>query len=113
VGALIGALGPGNRRPWYLLWGQSNWQTDGIHLAAFSQIGQGARPPLKTREPVQNRPAVQPAHAVMAVTVFLLATAGHHLPPLQSFFSTQPLSAVDLLVVMASGVIVFAGVEIA
>jgi uncharacterized membrane protein (DUF485 family) len=48
----------------------------------------------------------------MVLTVFVLQLSVIYLPSLQSFFSTKPLSPVDLAIALAVGVIVFAAIEV-
>jgi Ca2+-transporting ATPase len=48
----------------------------------------------------------------MVLTVAVLQLLVIYFPPMQSFFSTAPLSPLDLGIALGIGVIVFAAIEI-
>jgi Ca2+-transporting ATPase len=111
IGVLIGALGLGIGA-WYYFGGHANWQTMVFTSLAFAQIGQA----LATRSSRDSLLAIglrsNPLMLWMVLAVFALQVLVMYLPPWQSFFSTQPLSLVDLVMALGIGVVVFAAIEV-
>jgi Ca2+-transporting ATPase len=111
IGVLIGMLVLGIGA-WYYFGGHANWQTMVFTSLAFAQIGQA----LATRSSRGSLFAIglrsNPLMLWMVLAVFALQVLVMYLPPWQSFFSTQPLALVDLVMAMGIGVIVFAAIEV-
>ncbi|MGZ8498565.1 MAG: cation-translocating P-type ATPase [Candidatus Binatia bacterium] len=111
IGSLIGllCLGVGS---WYFFGGHGNWQTMVFTSLAFAQIGQAlavrsGRDSLFTVGLRSNGLMLG-----MVIMVFILQALVIYTPPLQSFFETDPLSPLDLLVAVGMGVMVFAAIEL-
>ncbi|MGZ8452733.1 MAG: cation-translocating P-type ATPase, partial [Candidatus Binatia bacterium] len=111
IGSLIGllCLGVGS---WYFFGGHRNWQTMVFTSLAFAQIGQAlavrsGRDSLFTVGLRSNGLMLG-----MVIMVFILQALVIYTAPLQSFFETDPLSPLDLLVAVGMGVMVFAAIEL-
>jgi Ca2+-transporting ATPase len=111
IGIVIGLLCLGIGA-WYFFAGHLNWQTMIFASLAFAQIGQalGARSGRDSLFKVGLRS--NPLLLGMAVTVFGLQMLVIYLEPLQAFFSTAPLTSIDLVVAALPGLLVLALIEI-
>ena len=111
VGALIGVLALGIG---YYYWqqGLAQWQMMIFNTLAFAQVGQ-ALASRSNRDSLwqigffSNRPLLIMLAIVVAGQVAVLL-----LPALESFFYTQPLSAVDWIISVGLGVLVFVVLEV-
>lgn len=111
VGTLIGALALGVG---YYYWqqGLSQWQMMIFNTLAFAQIGQ-ALASRSNRDAfwqigfLSNRPFLIMLAIVIAAQVSVLL-----LPALESFFYTEPLRAVDWVISIGMGLLVFVALEV-
>ena len=111
VGALIGVLALGIG---YYYWqqGLAQWQMMIFNTLAFAQVGQ-ALASRSNRDSLwqigffSNRPLL-----IMLAIVVVGQVAVLLLPALESFFYTQPLSAVDWTISVGLGVLVFVVLEV-
>jgi Ca2+-transporting ATPase len=110
TGLLIGlvAIGAGYGY-WY--WGFSNWQTMIFTTLAFAQVWQAlavrsSQESLFSLGFFSNR-----LLAVMVLVILSAQLAVIYIPFLQLFFSTQPLSPVDLGISLGLGSLVFIAIE--
>ncbi len=111
VGALMGAIGLGVGA-WYFFAERIEWQTMVFSTLAFAQVFQ-ALTSRSNRTPVwRMNPLGNPALFGLAVLVIVLQLLVIYLPPLQSFFSTQPLALQDLAISLGLASLVGVAVEI-
>ncbi len=111
VGVMIGAIALG-LGSWYFFTGRPEWQTMIFTSLAFMQVFQA----LATRS---NKVSLfkmgvmsNPVLAGMAALVIVLQLMVLYVPALSNFFEVIPLSACDLSIAAASGVIVLAVMEV-
>ena len=110
VGAVIGLIAVGVGYA-YWIGGRDSWQTMVFTTLAFMQIAQ-ALATRSQRESVfrigllSNRPL-----AGLALAVFSLQLAVIYVPVLQSFFGTQALTALDLVLGLGLSALLFAAIE--
>jgi Ca2+-transporting ATPase len=111
TGLLIGAaaLIPGAA---YFFSGSPLWQTMIFTSLAFAQIGQVMASRSTKESLFAMGAASNPLMLAMAISVICLQLGVLYLPPVAAFFSVRPLGLVDLSIVVASGLIVFAIVEL-
>ncbi len=111
VGALLAALTLGIGYAYWAL-GRPEWQTMMFTVLAFAQIGQALasrshRESLFRIGFLGNRPLLAMIGIVFVGQMLVLA-----LPVMEGFFGTKPLDAGDIALAMATGVIIFAAMEI-
>jgi Ca2+-transporting ATPase len=97
---------------WAIHIGDAHWQTMVFTVLCFLQLGhvmaiRSERQSLFTQGILTNKPLL----ASVAVTIFLQFLA-IYVPALNPVFRTQPLSAMELMAVLALSSIVFFSVEI-
>ncbi len=110
TGLLIGGLALGIGA-WYYFGGRENWQTMVFTSLAFAQIGQALAGRSSQDSLFRTGLRSNPLMLGMAVLVSLLQLSVVYLPPLQDFFSTQPLLFFDLLIAISCGLILLFAIE--
>jgi len=111
VGLLIGAMTLA-LQAWSLEAGSSHWQTIAFCVLTFSQMGhvlavRSERSSLWRQGLWSNRPLL----AAVALTV-ALQLALVYWPAANAIFKTEPLTPVEMLICMATGLVVLVAVEI-
>ncbi|MBE0669139.1 MAG: cation-translocating P-type ATPase [Anaerolineales bacterium] len=111
VGVLIGSLALG-LGAWYFFTGRPEWQTMIFTSLAFMQVFQALASRSAKESLFKLRLMSNPLLAGMALLVVVLQLAVLYVPSLSKFFEVIPLSGCDLSIAAASGVIVFAVMEL-
>jgi Ca2+-transporting ATPase len=111
VGLLIGGLSLAVGAL-YFFNGRDNWQTMVFTSLAFAQIGQALAARSSTVSLFKLGLRSNPVMLAMALIVFVLQLSVIFFPPLEAFFETSPLSALDLLIAIGIGLLVFSAIEI-
>jgi Ca2+-transporting ATPase len=111
VGVLIGglALALGS---WYYFTGREQWQTMVFSFLAFAQVFQALASRSSRDSFIKLGLSGNPLLAGMAFLVLALQLLVIYVPALSSFFSVEPLSAVDLLIAMGTGALVLLAMEV-
>ncbi len=107
IGGLALAIGA-----WYYFGGRENWQTMVFTSLAFAQIGQALAGRSSQASQLQTGLRSNPLMLAMILVVFVLQLSVVYLPPLQTFFYTQPLLPLDLLIALGIGLVVFTAIEV-
>ena len=111
IGAMIGALALG-LGSWYFFTGRPEWQTMIFTSLAFMQVFQALASRSNKESLFKMGVLSNPLLAGMALLVVALQLAVLYIPALSKFFEVIPLSGCDLSIAAATGVIVFAVMEL-
>jgi Ca2+-transporting ATPase len=111
VGVLIGflALGLGS---YYFFNGRPEWRTMLFTFLALAQVFQAVASRSNSDSLFTLGAFSNPLLAALALVVVALQLAVLYIPFMSSFFNVVPLSAVDLLVALGAGAIVFVAIEL-
>jgi len=111
VGTLIGALALG-LGAWYYFTNRAEWQTMIFTSLAFMQVFQALASRSEKESLFKMGVMSNPLLAGMAALVTALQLSTLYIPAFAKFFNVLPLSGCDLSIAAASGVIVFAALEL-
>ncbi len=111
VGVLIGALAL-SLGSWYYFTGRPEWQTMIFTSLAFMQVFQALASRSNKESLFKMGVLSNPLLAGMALLVVVLQLAVLYIPALSKFFEVIPLSGCDLSIAAATGMIVFAVMEL-
>jgi len=111
VGAMIGALALG-LGSWYFFTDRPEWQTMIFTSLAFMQVFQALASRSNKESLFKMGLMSNPLLAGMAFVVVVLQMMVMYIPSLANFFEILPLSGCDLSIAAATGVIVFAVMEL-
>ena len=114
VGVIVGVIALGLGFVYYnpQALDDRTWQTMIFTSIAFMQIGQALASRSNVLSFFQLGLFTNPTLIVMVVVTFALQLAAIYLPFLEGFFQITPLSAMELGICIATGVLVFALVEL-
>ncbi len=107
IGVLALALGS-----WYYFGGRPEWRTMIFTSLAFMQVFQALASRSNKESLFKTGVMSKPLLAGMALLVVALQISVVYLPPLASFFEVVPLSAAHFAVAAATGLLVFAAIEL-
>ncbi len=110
TGLLIGVVSL-SMGAWYFFQGLAQWQTILFTALAFSQIGQALAMRSSTESFFHIGFLSNRVMAAMIILVGVLQIIGIYSPWMQKFLMTKPLSAVDLMICILAGGIVFVYLE--
>lgn len=96
----------------YFFNGSDNWQTMVFTSLTFAQIGQAMAARSNSVSLVKLGLRSNTVMLAMALIVFVLQLSVIYFPPLEAFFETNPLSALELLIAIGIGLLVFSAIEI-
>ena len=111
VGVLIGALALG-LGAWYYFTGREEWQTMVFTFLAFAQVFQALAARSSKGAFFKMGLNGNPLLAEMSLLVIALQLFVLYVPPVSLFFNLKPLTALDLLIAMGTGALVFLAVEV-
>jgi len=111
IGILIGALALG-LGSYYFFNGRAEWQTMLFSFLAFAQVFQALASRSSNDSLFKLGVFSNPLLAVLALVVVGLQLAVLYIPFMSSFFNVVPLSAVDLLIALGTGAVVFVAMEL-
>jgi P-type Ca2+ transporter type 2C len=111
VGVMIGALALG-LGAWYYFGDRAEWQTMVFMFLAFAQVFQALASRSSKESAFSMGVTSNPLLFWMMLLVTGLQLAVIYIPPAAEFFSVKPLGALDLLIAVGMGFIVFVAMEL-